>query len=534
MIGLAVDTADLAVAAEFFELFKTPWERADPAVRYRVALVMGRGAEGVDADVHLVFGPEGAGTPGSSHRAGPVMVDAASGRFRVYGSLSTFAAGDGSDVLTCDGQPVACRTRVRDATRWRIGYDLLFEVRCLLTGGQPPEDAETPTLEHHIALLRRLLLLSGVAFVEIPPRPQGRPFICCLTHDVDFFGIRRHKADRTAAGFLFRASLGSAFDLLRGRRTLRDAARNWLAAFSLPFVHLGLARDFWQPLADYLAADHGHPATFFLVPFKGRPGASPDGSVQPSRAVAYGVRDLAPALRQLPAHVELAVHGIDAWCDAALGRRELQELTAVTGQPTAGVRMHWLYFDASSPQRLEAAGFAYDSTNGYNDAIGYRAGTSQVFRLAGASDLLELPLSIMDTALLYPRRLSLTHVEALRRCRTIVANARAFGGTVVINWHDRSLSPERQWGRPYRQLLEDVGSGDGAWFATAMQAVQWFRWRRSCAFTVLAGRESVTVTGGQRPADVPGAVVRVHRPGDPVARVEELPLDGDAPVEVRL
>ena len=86
--------------------------------------------------------------------------------------------------------------------------------RCsyLLTRGQPSAFALTPTLELHIALLRRLLLQSGVSFVEIPPRPGQYEFVCCLTHDVDFFGIRRHKWDRTLAG-------------LRISRNHRDAAR---------------------------------------------------------------------------------------------------------------------------------------------------------------------------------------------------------------------------------------------------------------------------------------------------------------------
>ena len=124
------------------------------------------------------------------------------------------------------------------------------------------------------------------------------------------------------------------------------------------------------------------------------------------------------------------------------GAKRCAQLTSLTAQPTAGVRMHWLYFDADSPRQLEAAGFDYDSTWGYNDAVGYRAGTSQVFRLAGTK-LMELPLSIMDSALFYPRRMGLTDREAMQLCRRIVANARRFGGTVVINWHDRSLAPER-------------------------------------------------------------------------------------------
>ena len=46
--------------------------------------------------------------------------------------------------------------------------------------------------------------------------------------------------------------------------------------------------------------------------------------------------------------------------------------------------MHWLYFGDDSPKTLEAAGFDYDSTCGYNDAVGYRAGTSQVFLWSSA------------------------------------------------------------------------------------------------------------------------------------------------------
>ena len=42
--------------------------------------------------------------------------------------------------------------------------------------------------------------------------------------------------------------------------------------------------------------------------------------------------------------------------------------------------MHWLYFDRIAGA-ARAAGFTYDSTWGYNEAVGYRAGTSQVFVL---------------------------------------------------------------------------------------------------------------------------------------------------------
>ena len=65
---------------------------------------------------------------------------------------------------------------------------------------------------------------------------------------------------------------------------------------------------------------------------------------------------------------------------AARGREELAEICRITGAADIGVRMHWLYAGEKSPAILEQAGFAYDSTSGYNETVGYRAGTTQVFK----------------------------------------------------------------------------------------------------------------------------------------------------------
>ena len=54
----------------------------------------------------------------------------------------------------------------------------------------------------------------------------------------------------------------------------------------------------------------------------------------------------------------------------------------------------------------------YDSTVGYNETIGYRAGTSQVFKHPDVDHLLELPLHIMDTALFYPSYMNLSDDQA--------------------------------------------------------------------------------------------------------------------------
>jgi hypothetical protein len=539
MIGIALDSADLPVAREFFELFKTPWEPVVAGKKYDAVISAGGEYPDVDANRLVVYSSR----VEDIDRELGVRVDRVTGpldvmwddtTFPVYGQVATFCAPSASR-LTAGGRSLDCRGRVGNRSVRRIGYDLFAEVRHLLTAGQPVSKASTPTLELHIALLRQALVESGVPFVEIPPRPYGYQFTCCLTHDIDFYGIRRHAFDRTLAGFVARASIGTLIDVVRGRRSMLEAARNWLSLLSLPLVLLRLAPDFWRPFEDYARFD-GRKSTFFLVPFKGRPGVSPDGTVDNARAVPYQASDVQQAAKDAAKRgSELAVHGIDAWRDTEAGRAEMTELTSLTGFASAGVRMHWLYFSADSPQCLEAAGFDYDSTWGYNENVGYRAGTSQVFRLPDSQDLMELPLSIMDSALLFRGRMGLNPAEALDRCQAIVDNAKRFGGTLVVNWHDRSLAPERLWDRVYVRLLKAIGADDVVWFATAQEAVDWFRWRRSIRFC-----EDGTVTACDRKASngravVPPAVVRVHRPDSSgEVRFEEFRIVGGESVAVSL
>jgi hypothetical protein len=143
--------------------------------------------------------------------------------------------------------------------------------------------------------------------------------------------------------------------------------------------------------------------------------------------------------------------------------------------------MHWLYFDQNSPKTLENAGANYDSTVGYNETVGYRAGTAQAYKPFEVEQLMELPLHIMDTALFYPSHLGLKPSQARVLVDQLQDHVGQFGGCLTINWHDRSTAPERLWGATYGELLESLTTR-GAWFATASQAVAWFRKRRAVVF----------------------------------------------------
>jgi hypothetical protein len=551
MIGVVAKAEHLEAAAEFFELFKTPWEAAVPGRKYRVLLTTDDWAEEFDADLVLAYGT--APQPGDDQAGvSPETIDGSSlaewegVTFPLYTGAAVFQGNAGAGILKVRGRAIDYRRQPpadppitenesQHRTTWRIGYNLFSEVRWLLTHGQPASFALTPTLELHIAVLRRLLLQSGVSFVEVPPQPGKHEFVCCLTHDVDFFGIKRHKWDRTLAGFVYRGTIGTLFGLLRGRRTIVEAVRNILAVLSLPFVFAGLRRDFWQPFEDYAAADGDRGSTYFLAPFKKLPGVSPDGTTDSVRGVPYAVGDITQEIAKAQApRTEFALHGIDAWRDVESGRAEIAELTTATGDRRVGVRMHWLYFSNESTALLEAAGFDYDSTCGYNDAIGFKAGTSQVFRPLGRSTLMELPLSIMDSAMFYPGRMEMIRKAALQMCRGIVDDARRFGGTVVINWHDRSLAPERQWNRGYRDLLTEIETGGRAWFATGAEAVEWFRWRRSIRFRTGDASNEVIVESCANKSNLPGARVAIHHAETSGRDVEQVQLNAGDVVHLAL
>ena len=88
----------------------------------------------------------------------------------------------------------------------------------------------------------------------------------------------------------------------------------------------------------------------------------------------------------------------------------------------------------------------------------------------------------------------------------------SFGGTLTINWHDRSIAPERLWGECYRDLVQDL-KNRGAWFATAGQAISWFRKRRSAVFETdsLEGGTARAKLPADRGDNLPGLRLRIHK-----------------------
>jgi hypothetical protein len=543
MIGVIANGIEQSTVFEFFELFKTPWEFWRPGTRYDVLLCSNSPVPENDACLLLIYGSQEQAfeqNHGIETRSisGPGFVTFRGDRMPIYGNYLLF---DGHDVKALLHGEAGAATAVSTASGWqttiRLGFDLFEELHHLLTQGQPAELASIPTLELHISLLRELILSQGVPLVEIPPVPAGYRSIVSLTHDIDQPRVCYHKFDQTMFGFLYRAVIASVIQCCRARRSLRQVAANWKAALSLPLVFAGIVKDFWNQLDRYLELENDLASTFFVIPRKGDAGVDPQGRTNPRRASLYAASDIADDVKKLlRANREIAVHGIDAWRDSVKGREEREQIQEITGMAEIGVRMHWLYFDSEAALTLEKAGFSYDSTVGYNETIGYRAGTTQVFKNPNVNRLLECPLHVMDTALFYPSYMNLSKDGARAAIRPLIENLTKFGGVLTINWHDRSLGPERLWDDAYITLLHDLRA-KSPWFATAAQAVSWFRKRRAVSFAAITRNDgSVRVQTANHPAatNLPPLTLRVYnnrssrrsRDNNGEAVFEDLTIDG--------
>ncbi|MGI9078852.1 MAG: hypothetical protein ACR2G6_16230 [Gemmatimonadaceae bacterium] len=103
---------------------------------------------------------------------------------------------------------------------------------------------------------------------------------------------------------------------------------------------------------------------------------------------------------------EIGLHGSFETLDRATAFTEQRErLANLAAGPIAGVRQHFLRFHpATTPTSMAAAGFAYDSSQGFADRNGFRLGVADVVPTWSASaqrptGFDEIPFSWMDRSL---------------------------------------------------------------------------------------------------------------------------------------
>jgi len=303
-----------------------------------------------------------------------------------------------------------------------------------------------------------------------PPRWRGARFAVALTHDVDVPWRWTRAGVRSSA-----ARLKAHVVTGRPRAALREGRSLW----SLPVHKLRRTDPNWRfDRIVALEADHGARSTFFVL---ARHRHRADG---PAPEVYERLRPrLVEILREGGA--EIGLHGsYTAARDDGLLAEEKLALEGLT-DPVRGQRYHYLRVDPhANLAPLEALGFAYDSSLGFADAPGFRAGIAHPFRPWDAErerplDLVEVPLAAMDATLAEERFLGLSAARAWPRLERLLDWAAAHGGGFAVLWHNNRFdSATGGWDRLYVRLLEAVRERGGVCLSAgdlADEAAEWLR-----------------------------------------------------------
>jgi hypothetical protein len=271
-----------------------------------------------------------------------------------------------------------------------------------------------------------------------------------VTHDVDWpwaaQGQRLGMVARAIAGDLVHRHdpvaaarrVRSLFDARTGRVD-RDPANNF---------------DFLMDTSER----HGLRSTFYFM--AGRTNPDFDGNYRlTDPPIADLLRRIHDRGHEIGLHPSYETHR-----SAGLIRAEFETLRAACraagfDQPTWGVRQHFLRFENPDTWRhQDLAGFDHDSTIGFADRVGFRAGTCReypVFDVVehGPLRLRERPLVLMDATLYEYLELGLD--DAAGKAREIVAACRRHQGDAVILYHNSSIVGARARSH-YRNLIEEL------------------------------------------------------------------------------
>jgi hypothetical protein len=299
--------------------------------------------------------------------------------------------------------------------------------------------------------LERLRRKLGVATQDARPR-----FTIALTHDVDTpwrwtrIGLR-----------------GAAARLKQNVRHARlgPAVRETTGLATVPLHRLRGTDPNWR-FEQILAEERRRGATgssFYVI-------ASHHDPHDGAAADAYS--RLRPRLVEtlLEAGGEVGLHGsYTAADDPARLAAEKQKLEALAG-PITGHRYHYLRVD---PLRnlapLVDVGLRYDTTLGFPDALGFRAGIARPFRpwdfeREEPLDLIEVPLAVMDATLAEERYLGLAAKRAEPQLMQLLDRAAEFGGAFAVLWHPDRFDPATSggWDRLYSRLLAGAQERGGS------------------------------------------------------------------------
>jgi hypothetical protein len=306
-----------------------------------------------------------------------------------------------------------------------------------------------------------------------PVWPGGARFFVALTHDIDTPWRWSGTGLRGAASRLRRAA---------GSLHLREAAVEARGLVQAPLHRLRGTDPNWSfARVAELEARRGFQSTSYVLAAHRDPhdGARPDVY---DRLRPRLVREL------VELGGEVGLHGsYRSGDDDAVLRAERHDLEVVLGAPVRGIRFHYLRMRWHEVVgRLDRLGIAYDTTLGFSDRPGPRAGFSFPFTPWNAetgrpAGFLELPLLLMDATLAERRYMGLSARAGRKEIDRVLDRLAETGGGAAVLWHNDRFDGVygRGWGKAYEHLLDGILARGGT-AGTAAALNDWWRAER-CA-----------------------------------------------------
>jgi hypothetical protein len=147
-------------------------------------------------------------------------------------------------------------------------------------------------------------------------------------------------------------------------------------------------------------------------------------------------------------------------------RAERERVEASLGAPVTSCRQHWLRFSWERTWRAQQeAGFALDTTLGFNDRAGFRNGAALQYHPWDEASgrplaLAALPVVLMDSHV-YDYE-DLTEAERQRDMRDWVEEVLCVGGQASVIWHPHALADDYGWRSGFETFVGMIAGGQGA------------------------------------------------------------------------
>lgn len=141
---------------------------------------------------------------------------------------------------------------------------------------------------------------------------------------------------------------------------------------------------------------------------------------------------------------------------------EKKSLESITNTPVSSIRQHWLRLSIENTWHEQyEAGIKYDTTLGFNDVIGFRAGIANPYHpydFIGKKEhkIVEIPMVIMDGTLF-----DYKGEASIREVIDILKEVKKFNGCISINWHQRTAAKDYAWYNFYKEILDGIKENDG-------------------------------------------------------------------------